>query len=87
MTIVMAINIFLVLICLLLIVYGGGRKALRDKQRYEQVQADPATGRWLQANLSGNNLADIRAIRQQFGLPAHHAKDLLQQHQATRKQV
>lgn len=37
---------------------------------------------WLRQNLKGNNVADIKAIRLQFGLGLREAKALLDQYRA-----
>lgn len=43
---------------------------------------NPEVTAWLRQNLKGNNVADIKAIRLQFGLGLREAKALLDQYRA-----
>ena len=43
---------------------------------------NPEVAAWLRQNLMGNDVADIKAIRLQFGLGLHEAKALLDQYRA-----
>ena len=43
---------------------------------------NPEVAAWLRQNLKGNNVADIKAIRLQFGLGLREAKALLDQYRA-----
>lgn len=43
---------------------------------------NPEVDAWLGQNLKGNNVADIKAIRLQFGLGLREAKALLDQYRA-----
>lgn len=43
---------------------------------------NPEVAAWLEQNLTGNNVADIKAIRLQFGLGLLEAKALLDKYRA-----
>lgn len=70
-------NIFLLALCVftMLLVRQRNRKL---KQAYlARLCRQPETFEWLSKNLSGNEVADIKAARARFGLPLLETKQLI----------
>ena len=75
---------FLVYILALLLVYGLYDWMISRAHRaaLQAFHNNPAARQWLAENLCGVRIADIKAIRLQFGLGLREAKALLDQYRA-----
>lgn len=65
------------------------RKSQPEKNKesaYQKVIRHPDTRKWLQDNLVGNPIDDVRAIRQKFGLSTEDAEKLLRRNSPNKKQ-
>ena len=80
-----AVNIA-VLVAVVLYGIGSYIRARRTLSDADKIAAlllgNPEVAAWLEQNLTGNNVADIKAIRLQFGLGLLEAKSLLDKYRA-----
>ena len=79
------INI-IILAAVILYAVGSYVRTKRTMSDADKIAAlllgNPEVAAWLGQHLTGNDVADIKAIRLQFGLGLHEAKALLDQYRA-----
>jgi len=77
---------FAVLIAVLVYGIGSYIHAVRTMSDADKIAAlllgNPEVAAWLKQNLTGSDVADIKAIRLQFGLGLREAKSVLDKYRA-----
>lgn len=82
----MIIMNIIILVAVILYAVGSYARTKRTMSDADKIAAlllgNPEVAAWLGQNLTGNDVADIKAIRLQFGLGLLEAKALLDQYRA-----
>lgn len=71
------INILLILTLLYTCVLVWARNLRRKKAYFQKIKNDPATRKWLHDHLSGEELKDLKAVKERYFFSMLQAKQLV----------